>query len=319
MLVKTNSKCSNLALSMAVVSALALPGVAQAETTASISAAAKASARAELHVERAGRLAGDTSAAAQARATALLSRSRGEIRTAVATTRTLVAKARTTSEVSAAAQVAAQVSSTLLRDAELQSKLAIEADGRLESQAAKSLVSDVRVQRAIVTAVLRLAAKHADERAKVALQAGGDAVNALSGQVKFAAETAASADLGVGSQASADMAVAIGTDALSKSVKTVVAIEAGAQGTVQDAAQDVRQGVANATGRIAAVVNGTLIDAHRVTLGGHGTITLGALVKLSVQASASASGSTGHGGVQAEASARASGASGGLAGILGIR
>lgn len=314
----TNSPPGKLALGLILTGALALPGVAQADTTAHVSAAAKASARAELDLKHASRLADDTSATAKARAATLMQRSRGELKTAVGSARKLAAKAESPVEVRAAGRVATQVSATLVRDASLQSEIAVEAGGRLESQAAKSLIADVRMQQAVITSMLRLAAKHADERAQVVLQASRDAVDALSAEVEIAARAAASAELGADSQASADMAVAVGTDAVSKSVSAVQAIEARAVGTVKVAAQDVRERLSSLAGRIAATVQDTQIESHDVTLNGHGLITLGALAELGVKltASGSVSGSVSGSAGTGQTSAQASG---GLTGFLGIK
>lgn len=310
----TSSTTGRLALGLILTGALALPGVAQADTTAHVSAAAKASARAELDLKRASRLADHTSATAKARAATLISRSRANLKTAVASARKLAAKAESPVEVRAAGRVATQVSATLIRDASLQSEIAVEAGGRLESQAAKSLIADVRMQQAVITSMLRLAAKHADERAQVVLQASRDAVDALSAEVEIAARAATSAELGAHSQASADIAVAVGTDAVGKSVSAVQAIEARVEGTVKDAAQDVRERLSTLAGQIAATVQDTQIESHDVTLNGHGLITLGALAELGVRltASGSVSGSAAAGETSAQAS-------GGLTGLLGIK
>jgi hypothetical protein len=279
---------SKTALTIAAVGALALPGAAQADTDASASAAAQASASAELHLDGAADLADSTSAAAQATARTLVSRSRGDLKTAVKHTRTLLASATTPDELDAAARIAIQVNTTLRGDANLLSRIAIESKGRLEGQAARALISDIRMQKALIAATLKTAGEQIGDDAQTALEAGADAVEALTAEVTVAADTAASANVAGRARASADMAVAIGTDALSTSADALTTIKAETATTAQDATQRLRDGLVDAAARIASAVGNTGIDEHRVKLGGHGLIRLGKLADIGVEITGSA-------------------------------
>lgn len=278
---------SKTALTIAAVGALALPGAAQADTDATASAAAQASAGAELHLDGAADLADSTSAAAQAKARALVSRSRSELKTAVKHTRTLLAAATTPDELDAAARIAIQVNTTLRGDANLLSKIAIEGRGRLEGQAARALIADVRMQKAIIAETLKTAGEQTGDDAQTALEAAADAVEALSAEVSVAADTAASTKVDGRARACADMAVGVGTDALSTSADALSTIKAETATTAQVATQSLRDGLVDAAARIASAVGNTGIDAHRVKLSGHGLIRLGKLADIGVEVTGS--------------------------------
>jgi hypothetical protein len=315
MFVKDDSQLSKAAVALAIAGALALPGVAQASTNADAKVAAEAGAHASVHVEQVARLADETGAAAQARARALVNRSRGELRRAVARTRTLLEEAQAPVQVDVAARTAIRVSSTLAHDSELQAKIAMDGTGKLERQASKALIGNVHMQQAVISAALHRVGARAEQGAQDGVRAGEATVRMLSRQIEAAAATAASVRVGARAQASADLAVAIGTDALSANAQAVSELQARVTGETQESMARVRQGLADTAERIAGVVSKVRIDDNLVSLDGHGRISLGELTRLGVQMTASTS-------VDAQMSGPSAGAQGQaniVAGLLGGR
>jgi len=305
----------NAALVLALVGALALPGAAQAQTTASVSAVAKASVRGEAHLVSAQRLADQTGSLAQARARALVARGSAEIHTAMSRTQALMASADSTKQVKAAARAGMRMSSTLSRAARLRSEIAIEASGRLERQAAAGLVDDVRMQQAVLVGSLSTAVENAAPSAQAALKGARHAARALGVEVQAAARTAASSQVTAAGKASGELAVGIATQALRANAKTVSQMQAGIDSSTQDAVQRLREDLAHTAAGVAATIQATSIDTEQVTVPGPGLITLGSLAQLGIQATASTS-------VTADAhspagQAQASGQASGTLGLLG--
>lgn len=306
---------NKLALGIALAGVLAAPAAAHAATPASVSAAAKAGVQAEVHLHRAADLAAKTDRAAQRRTRALMARSRGELKRAVGITRALAASADTPAEANVAGRLATTVTGGLSTDMTLQSRITVAAGGPVETIAATSLVNDVKMQKALLDEVLAAAARAGAERAQVAIDAGGEAVTALSQEVEAAARAAA-ADLGARAQASADLAVALGTDALRTTAATAARIDDQATHGTDAAAQRVRDVLSDAAGRIATLVAATRIEAHPVTVGGDAT-TLGDLADLNLRATVSLLATTGG---DAAGDVPTGPAAGGmLSGLLGVR
>ncbi len=281
------------ALALTVVGALGMPAAAQADSRATASAAAKAGASANADLASASRLTDSASSTLLARAEALQNRSRRALKLAVAKTKSLVASADTSQEVTLAARAVSRVSSALRNDAQLEAQIAIAAEGPLASTAASALVTDVRMQQAIIAASLDMAGNAAAGVQAAALKGSVEAVQRLIDEVEAAVLAASSTGVSEAVRAAAELAVAIGTDALATDSTLVAALMAETGASSEATVQRLLDDLAAAADEIATTIQNAGIDAAEVTLPGVGVTTLGALSRLGVSltASASASGS----------------------------
>ena len=274
---------------------------ADERSSASASAAAKASISANADLKSASELAARMDAASQARARALHSRSRDALKRAVAKTKKLAAAADSAQEIRVGAKTVTRISSALGGDAALQAKIALSAEGRLESQAAAALVSDVRMQQAIITAGLKMAGDAGAKTLNVALNSSTQATQQLVIQADAAADVAAASPARVSTeaQAEAELAIALATRTLADTTTLVSAIVADialdAQASSRVAFEASLEGLTEAGAQIAALVKKADIAGNAVTLTGVGNTTLGALSHLGAQVTASASLSAGTG------------------------
>lgn len=259
------------------------------------SAAAKASVSANADLKSASKLAGQVNSASQAKARALHARSREQMKLAVAKTKKLAATASSAQDVKVGARTITRVSSALSRDAALQAKIAIAASGNLESDAAKALVADVRMQQEVIKAGMKMAGNATSKTVDVALQSSAKGTQRLVSEVQSSAQVASatSAEVESDSRASAELAVAIGTKTVADSTKllsTIVNDSAReAQSSSRAAVKATLAALTEASSKIAGTVRDAGIAEKAVEVKGVGQTTLGNLSQLSVDVTSSAS------------------------------
>lgn len=262
---------------------------------ASASAAAKASISANADLRSASKLAGQVNSASQAKARALHARSRKQMKVAVAKTKQLAAAASSAQDIKVGAQTITRVSSALSRDASLQAKIAIAASGNLESNAAKALVADVRMQQAVIKAGMKMAGNATSKTVDVALQSSAKGTQRLVSEVQSSAKVASatSAEVESGSRASAELAVAVGTKTVADSTKLLSSIVNDTSREAQTSSRAVVKAtlatLTDAGTKIAATVRDAGIAEKAVEVKGVGQTTLGGLSQLTVEVTSSAS------------------------------
>lgn len=301
-------KMSALTLTAA---ALALPAGAQAASPVSAKAVVQASVRAELHLAQAQQLAHQSSASAHAKATALLARSRTELRSAAVKANRLSDRANSSVKVHAAVKTNTQLSSTLAEDTNVLADIAINAGGRLASKAAAALVNDLRMQQDIVDATIELATTTGVD-AKHALQGVVNEQQDIVAEVNAAAKVASSPHVSAKVTASADLAVGVGIQTIAAAANSAHTIQTNVTDSAASTLQSLQQRLNGAAARITAIIAESNISADEVAVSGIGNITLGLLAQTSINLTTTAT-------VDANASVRAGLLTGLMTGLPGRR
>lgn len=277
--------------------ALALPGTAVASSI-SASAVAHASAQANASLRHAARLAVHSHRLSP-HARAILRRSRRELRRAADQAVAATASAQSAAQVQAAAQADAAVSQALMQNAKLLAQITLHTSASVQSQAAEDLLADVQMQSAALRATIRMAADQVGAQAREALHAACVEVSATSLEVRTASTLAASSNVNGSAQASADLAVATGTDAIADAAATASKLAATVQADGQAQWAQLEQMLSDAASQIQVAVTDSGTAQDTVTVDGRGPTTLGTLAQASVNATSSSS--VGYGGGTASA------------------
>lgn len=277
--------------------ALAMPAAAQASSPVSAKAVVQASVRAEVQLDQAQRLAQRSSASAHVKATALLARSRGDLRSAVANATRLADRADSAVEVRAAVKTNAKLSSALAEDATGLADIAVKAGGRLASKAAAGLVTDLRMQQDIVETTIELGAT-ADADSQQALEGVISAQQDVVASVNAAAKVAASPQTSAKVKAGANVAVGIGIQTIAAAATSAQKIQASVAGSAASTLRSLQSLLNGAAARITGIIAGTKIGANEVAVSGVGNVALGLLAQsgINVTATASANASVDAGG-----------------------
>jgi hypothetical protein len=262
--------------------ALALPMSAHASSPTGVDAVVNASAHAEVHVQQAQRLVGDASTSSQAKMRSLINRSRGELRTATAEAVRLAAKAGSSADVDAAVEAHTTVSTTLDQDAAALAEIALEARGRVQSKAAAALVADLRMQKRILDATMELVARAGTDAEKVVEAAVREQHN-VTAEIDAAAQVAG-AKVGAKAKSSADLAVGLGTQLIATTAQTTDKVKASVHETAISTLDNLKESLGDAAGRIHTTITSAGIGDDEVAVSGRGSVSLGTLARLGVNA-----------------------------------
>lgn len=269
--------------------ALALPAAAAAHH----SAGARAGSQAEVHLHHVARVA--------ARAhhlnrheRVLLRRSRRELRRAFDAAQSATVGAQTPVEVQGAAQADTSISQTLTQNVSLLAKISLDTSGAVQSQAASDLLADVRMQTATLHATITMAAAQAGSQANAALQSASAQASDISLEVNSASTVASSPSVNSNGQASAELAMATGTDAITNIATTVSGIRANVQTDGSAAWAQFEQTLSDVASTISIDVENSGEGGDNVTVDSSGPTTLDTLATLSVQATAASGSSAGE-------------------------
>jgi hypothetical protein len=260
--------------------ALALPMSAHASSPTGVDAVVNASAHAEVHVQHAQRLVGDASTSSQAKIRSLINRSRGELRTATAEAVRLAAKAGSSADVDAAVEAHTTVSTTLDQDAAALAEIALEARGRVQSKAAAALVADLRMQKRILDATMELVARAGTDAEKVVEAAVREQHN-VTAEIDAAAQVAG-AKVGAKAKTSADLG--LGTQLIATTAQTTDKVKASVHETAISTLDNLKESLGDAAGRIHTTITSAGIGDDEVAVSGRGSVSLGTLARLGVNA-----------------------------------
>ena len=262
--------------------ALAFPVSAHAAAPTGVDAVVTANAHAEVHLQQAQRLVGDTGTSAQAKLRSLIDRSRGELRSATATAAKLAANADGTLAIDAAVSANTAVSSTLEQDASGLADIALQAHGRVQSKAAAALVADLRLQKKILDATMALAGRAGTDAEKV-LEAAVREQQDVTAEIDAAAQVAG-AQVGARAQASADLAIGLGTQLIATTAQTTDTLKATVHHTAIGTLDTLKETLSDAAGRVHTTITTAGIGDDQVAVSGRGSVSLATLARLGVNA-----------------------------------
>lgn len=276
-------------ISVLVCGALALPSTATASTSASM--ATRASTESHVNLEHVAQLAARAHRLNR-HERVLLRRSQREMRRAADVAQTITAGAQSPIAVQTATQTDTSVSDTLSHNASLLAQITLDTSGSTQSQSAGELLADVQMQTAMLDATVAIASDQVGAQSQEALRSASAEVSATSLEVNSASTVAGSPSVSGNAQASAELAMASGTQELTNVATTLSGFGASVQASGQAAWGQLEQSLSAAASHVSVDVEDSGTGGDTVTVDGGDPTTLETLAQLSVETtSASSTGS----------------------------